>query len=63
MKVSIPDLSDDQVKFIIDRKKNEVVGVITTYISYEIQFHMSGVDFPHDVWNKLKSLFDKVDKI
>jgi hypothetical protein len=43
-------------------KKDEVVGVITTYISWEIHFHTSGIDCPHEVWKKLKSLFDKVDE-
>jgi hypothetical protein len=41
-KVVIPDPKDDQVKFVIDGKKDEVVGVITTYISQEIHFHTSG---------------------
>ena len=49
MKVSIPDSSNDQAKFVIDRKKDEVAGVITTYISREMQFHTSGIDCPHEV--------------
>ena len=36
MRVSILDLSDDQEKFVIDKNKNEFVGIITTYISREI---------------------------
>jgi hypothetical protein len=32
-KVMIPDPTDDHAKFIVDGKKDEVVGVITTYIS------------------------------
>jgi hypothetical protein len=35
-KVSILDPSDAQEKFVVDEKKDEVVGVITTYISHEI---------------------------
>ena len=62
MKVSIPNPSNSQEKFVIERKKDEVVGVITTYMSRAIQFHTSGIDFPHEVWKKLKSLFDKVDE-
>jgi hypothetical protein len=27
------------MKFVVDGKKDEVVGVIMTYISWEIQFH------------------------
>ena len=33
MKNIILDLSDDQERFVIDGKKDDVVGVITTYIS------------------------------
>ena len=58
----IPYPSDAQKKFVIDGKKDEFVGVITTYISCEIQFHTSRIDCPHEVWNKLKSIFDKVDE-
>jgi hypothetical protein len=62
MKIVIPDPTDDHEKFIVDGKKDEVVGVIMTYISWEIWFHLSGIDFPHQVWKKLKSLFDRVDE-
>jgi hypothetical protein len=40
-KVVILDLKDDQVKFVVDGKKDEAIGVITTYISQEIHFHTS----------------------
>lgn len=59
-KVSIPSASDAQVKFVIDRKKDEIVRVITTYISREIRFYTYRIDCPHEVWKKLKPLFDKV---
>jgi hypothetical protein len=49
-------------KFVVDGKKDEVVGVIMTYISWEIHFHLSGIDCPHQVWKKLKTLFDRVDE-
>jgi hypothetical protein len=32
-KVLIPDPTNDQTKFLVDGKMDEVVGVITTYIS------------------------------
>ena len=38
---------DDQVKFVIDRKKDEVVEVIITYISRDIHFPINGIDCPH----------------
>jgi hypothetical protein len=62
IKVVIPNLKDDQIKFDIDRKKYEVVWFITTYISREILFHISGIDCPHEVWKNLKYLFDKFDE-
>lgn len=40
---------DDQGEFVIGRKNNKTIGVIMTYISREIQFHASGVDFPHAI--------------
>lgn len=48
-KVLIPNPFDAQEKFVIARKKDEVVGVITTYISCEIWFQTSGIDCPHEV--------------
>ena len=58
----IPNPPDAYEKFTINGKKDEVVGVIATYISHEIRFRTSGIDFPHELWKKLKSLFDKVDE-
>lgn len=46
----------------MDGKKDEAISVITTYISQEIQFHMRGINYPHEVWKKLKSLSDKGDE-
>lgn len=63
MKTMIPNPTDDYEKFVVDGKKDEVVGVITTYISQEIQFHIIGIDFPHQVQKNLMSLFDGVDEI
>jgi len=47
MKISIPDPTDDQERLIVNGKKDEAMGVIMTYISWDIQFHLSGIDFPH----------------
>jgi hypothetical protein len=47
MKVIILDPIDNQTKFIVDGKKDEVVGVITTYILWEIHFHLNGIECPH----------------
>jgi hypothetical protein len=60
-KVMIPDPTYDQKKFVVDGKKDEVVGVIMTYILREIRFHLSGIDCPHQVWKKIKLLFDRVN--
>ena len=33
-----------------------------TYILWDIQFHTSGIDCPHEIWKKLMSVFIKVEK-
>jgi hypothetical protein len=58
----ILDPIDDHVKFVFDMKKDDVVGVITTYILREIHFHLSGIDFLHQFWKKIKTLFAQVDE-
>ena len=60
--IVIPDPVDALVEFVVNRKKNEIGGVIMTYISQEIWFYTSGIDCFHEVWRKMRSLFDKVDK-
>lgn len=62
MKTAMPDPKDDQHQFVFEKKKDEDVGFITTYISREIHFHTSGLNCPHQVWKKLKSLFDQTDE-
>jgi hypothetical protein len=49
MNIVIPNQMDDQEKYIIDGKKDEVVGVITTHILWEIHFHLSGINHPYEV--------------
>jgi len=51
------------MKFIVDGNKDESMGVIINYLSWEIQFHTSETDCPHQFWKKIKTLFDKVDEI
>jgi hypothetical protein len=58
----ILDPTDDHAKFIVYGKEDEVVGVITTYISWEICFHINGIDFPHQLWKNLNSFFNRVDE-
>jgi len=53
--------TDDYMKLTVNGKKDEVVGVIMTYISWEIRFNTTRIDCPHQVWKNLKSLFKKVD--
>jgi hypothetical protein len=45
----IPYPIDDHTKFIVDGKK-------------EIRFHISEIDCPHQVWKKLRSLFEKFNE-
>ena len=61
-KVVIPYPTYASTKIFIDGKKDEAIGIITTYISWDIHFHISGIEFPHWFWNKLKSLLDRVDE-
>jgi hypothetical protein len=63
MKTTIPYPTNDQENFVVDGNKDEDVGVITTYISQDIHFHISGIEFPHQSWKILKSLFNKVNEI
>lgn len=51
-KDAIVDPKDGQLKYTIDKKKYEDVGVITTYIFREINFHTSWNNYPHQVWEK-----------
>ena len=62
MKVVIPNMPNALAMFVVDGKKDEDVGVIMTYISWDILFPTSGSDNPREVWKKLKSLFEKVDE-
>jgi hypothetical protein len=56
-KIMILDPTNDQENSIVDGKKDGTVGVIMTYISWDIHFHIIGIDHHHQIWNKLKSLF------
>ena len=49
MKTTILYPSHDQVKFVIDEKKDEAIGVVTTYISQDIHFHRSGINCLHAI--------------
>jgi hypothetical protein len=40
-------------KFMVSGTKDEVVGVVTTYITREICFHISGIDYLNVIWKKL----------
>ena len=57
----IPDPYNASTIFFIGKNKDEDVGVIVTHILQEIQFHTSGIECPHEIWKKMKSLFNKVE--
>jgi hypothetical protein len=59
----ILDPTNDWENFTINGNNYEVVGFITTYISWEIHFDISGIDIPPQFWEKLKSLLNRVDEI
>jgi hypothetical protein len=58
----IPYPTHNQENYIVDGKKDEVVGVIMTYILWEIHFHNIGIECLHQVWKKFNSLFDRVNE-
>jgi hypothetical protein len=45
-----------------DGKKDDATRVMTTYISREICFHISGSDCLNEVWKKLKKLLEKANE-
>ena len=45
----IVDPRDSNAKFFINVKMDEVVKVIKTYISRNIYFHTSGIDYPYAI--------------
>ena len=47
-KAMIPNPSNDLSMSVVDGKKDEDVGLITTYISKEIQFSTSGIGCRHE---------------
>ena len=61
MKITIPYFLHDQIELLIDGKEDDAIAVITTYISQEICFHTSGINYPHCIWKDMNSLFDNVD--
>ena len=48
-KTTILDQTSNQDKFSIDRKKDEVCGVIMTYNSRDILFNTKEIDYPHAI--------------
>ena len=49
--------------FVVDWKKDEVIGVITTHILREIHFHTNDINCPHLILKKQKNLFDKLEEV
>jgi len=47
--IEIPNPTNDHAKFIVDGKKDEVVGIIAIYILWEIHYHLIGIECPHQV--------------
>jgi hypothetical protein len=59
----VPNPMDEYNKIMVKWKKDEVVGIMMTYISRVIYFHTCGIDYMNEVHKTLKNLFDKVDEI
>jgi len=47
-------------KLMAKGKKDEAIGVMTTYISRQNFFHTSGINFSNEFQKRLKNLFDMV---
>jgi len=62
IKIVVPNLKDENKKFLLNRKKDEAISIMTTYISRELSFHSSGIDYSNEVWSKMMKLFNKVDE-
>jgi hypothetical protein len=57
-----PNPKDDHEKSFLNGNKDDNIGVMTTYILRDIWFHLSGIHYRNEEWNKLKKLFDKVNE-
>jgi hypothetical protein len=53
---------DEHENFIVNGKKDRVVGVMTTYISREIFFHASRINYQNQATKKSTTLFNKINK-
>ena len=53
------DPKDEHNKLIINGKKDKCIGIMTTYISREIYFHISRINYPNQLRKKLKNTFYK----
>ena len=48
-------------KFLYQCEFDECMGLIRTYVSDSILFHLEKCDSPFKIWEKLEGLFSKVD--
>ena len=62
MNTTIGDSMKAYANFSIDVKRDEAMGVITTYILREICFHTSGIICPHVIWIKLNTVLNKINE-
>ena len=44
-------------------KKNEAFGFLCLSISQDLLFHLSGLNTPKEIWDKLETLYGKQDDL
>jgi hypothetical protein len=43
----------------MDNKIDEACGLIIMSISLDLRFHLQGIDYPYEAWDKLEKIFGK----
>lgn len=57
-----PTFTKEMEKFVYRNKLDEAMGLIRLHVSDNLLFHLDGCDMPKKSWDKLASLFSKVNK-
>ena len=52
-----PGFSIDKSRFL--NKKDEALGFLCLSISQDLLFHLSGLNTPKEIWDKLEALYGK----
>jgi hypothetical protein len=55
--------TDDDKKAKWDNRNDEAHGLIGMSISHDLRYHLQGVDDPDAAWDKIESVFGKLNII